>query len=133
MDRTSTKQIAKEIKEAVKSLKGVKVSVTTDYNHISVALISAPFAPVVKNEIVHRGYMSYDNNAKPFDGRYGVNQYSFTEDSNLTVEAKGLFEVVETIIKKYHWDKSDSMTDYFNCAFYYDYQVGRWDKPFIQK
>jgi hypothetical protein len=31
------------------------------------------------------------------------------------------------------FDKSDSMTDYFHTAFYYDIQVGKWDRPYAQK
>ena len=52
MDSKTTKEIGKEIKEAVKSLKGVKASVTTDYSRISVALMAAPFQPIVGNQIV---------------------------------------------------------------------------------
>ena len=28
------------------------------------------------------------------------------------------------------FDKSDAMTDYFHTAFYIDFSVGRWDKPY---
>jgi hypothetical protein len=90
-------------------------------------LIEAPFAPIVNNE-VNRG-----DTTRPFSGEYGVNQYYFNSDENLTVDAKILFNLIEEIVKKYHWDKSDSQTDYFHCAFYYSYSVGRWDKKFIQK
>lgn len=27
-----------------------------------------------------------------------------------------------------HWDKSDIMTDYFNCAYYINLEIGKWDK-----
>jgi hypothetical protein len=130
--RTSTKEIAKEIKSTIGQLKGVKLSVTSDYNHISVSLMTAPFQPIVNNEIVYSGYSQREDNTKKFDGHYGVNQYTFKENSNLTTDTKIVFALIDEIVKKYHWDKSDSMTDYFNCAFYYDYSVGQWDKPFKQ-
>jgi len=31
------------------------------------------------------------------------------------------------------FDKSDSMIDYFNVAFYFDVNVGRYDRPYVQK
>ncbi|MEJ1242123.1 LPD29 domain-containing protein [Chryseolinea sp. T2] len=129
----STKEIAKELKQAIKAIKGVKLSVTTDYSRISVRLMEAPFAPIVNNEIVYRGFSNFEREPKPFTGQYGVNHYTFTEDQNLTAEAKAVFELVHGVLMQYHWDKSDSMTDYFNCSFYIDYQVGKWDKPFIRK
>ena len=111
----STKEIGKEIK-TLQQIKGVKLSVICDYNHISVSLMEAPFEVYVEG---------YEN-----EGR-GVNHYSFMENKNLTKEAKLVFQMVDEIIKKYHWDESDSMTDYFHCAFYYSYGIGKWDKPFI--
>lgn len=129
---TSTKEIAKEIKSTIGQLKGVKLSVTSDYNHISVSLMAAPFQVINNDEIVYRGYCSREEPAVAFKGHYSVNQHNFKENENLTSDAKIVFALIDEIVKKYHWDKSDSMTDYFNCAFYYDYSVGRWDKPFKQ-
>ncbi len=61
-----------------------------------------------------------------------INPYWFMEDNNLTKEAKTVFQLVGAIILKYHWDDSDAMTDYFSCAFYYHYEIGRWDRKFTQ-
>lgn len=128
--RTSTKEIAKEIKTTISQLNGVKLSVTSDYNHISVSLMAAPFQVINNDEIVYQGYSQREEVVKKFNGHYGVNQHTVKENINLTSDAKIVFALIDEIVKKYHWDKSDSMTDYFNCAFYYDYSVGRWDKPF---
>ena len=114
----TTKEIAKEIKSTLSKLKDVKLSVTSDYNHINVALMEAPFCPTIEPA------------EKP---RISVNQYSYKTSEILSTDTKVFFQLVDEIIKKYHWDKSDAMTDYFNCAFYYSYGVGRWDKPFVQK
>lgn len=64
----STKEIAKEVKEAIKAIKGVKLSVVTDYSRISVRLMEAPFAPIANNEIVYRGFSNFDREPKPFYG-----------------------------------------------------------------
>lgn len=117
MKYATCKEIAKEIREAFKPLSGVKVSVTSNVNHIYVQLMEAPFCPTV--EPMEKGSIS-------------VNQYSFMRSETLSVDAKVFFQLCEDIIKRHHWDESDSMTDYFNCAFYYSYEVGKWDRPFVQ-
>ena len=33
------------------------------------------------------------------------------------------------IMAEGHWDKSDIMTDYFNCSYYYYFHIGKWNKP----
>lgn len=43
-----------------------------------------------------------------------------------------LEQIIE-IAMRGNWDKSDSMTDYFNVGWYFDLEVGRWDRPHIQK
>lgn len=30
-----------------------------------------------------------------------------------------------------YYDRSDSQTDYFDCAYYVDMQIGKWNKPFV--
>jgi hypothetical protein len=92
----------------------VKVSVTSDYNSIDIYLMSAPWVAIANEE-----------------NRIQVNHYYFMEDERLTKEAKVIFQLIDEIIAKYHWDESDPMTDYFNCAFYYSYAVGKWDRPFV--
>ena len=112
----STKEIGKEIKK-LQEIKGVKLSVICDYNHISVSVMQAPFE------------MYIDNSEKQSNS---VNHYYYMQNENLTQEAKLLFQMVSEIVNKYHWDKSDAMTDYFHCAFYYSYSIGKWDKQFIK-
>jgi hypothetical protein len=79
--------------------------------------MQAPFSPTIEPMVKER---------------MSINQYSYKTSDKLTTECKVFFQLVDEIIMKYHWDKSDAMTDYFNCAFYYSYRIGRWDKPFVQ-
>jgi hypothetical protein len=116
MENKSTKEIAKELRDTLKKLNGVKVSVVSDYNHIRVSLMQAPFQAFT------------DANAKQYAS---VNQYSYKESESITVDTKVFFQLVDEVIKKHHWDKSDVQSDYFHCAFYYSYNVGQWDKPFV--
>jgi len=117
MNNPTTKEIAKEIRTTLSKLDGIKISVTSDHNHINVALTQAPFSPTI--EPMEKERMS-------------INQYSYKTSEKLTTECKVFFQLVDEIIMKYHWDMSDAMTDYFNCAFYYSYGIGRWEKPFVQ-
>ncbi len=39
---------------------------------------------------------------------------------------------INEIAHEGHWDKSDTMTDYFHCAYYINIGYGRWDIPYKQ-
>lgn len=68
-----------------------------------------------------------------------VNQYHYDThmdgrdyDENI-VKAhnhRNLLRKIFAIISAEHWDKSDAMTDYFNCAFYYYLSIGEYTKPY---
>lgn len=49
---------------------------------------------------------------------------------------KPIFEKIEKIIKtapeRGWYDNSNIQTDYFDTSFYFDIQVGQWDKPYMQ-
>lgn len=115
MNNPSNKEIAKEIRSTLSGIPKLKLSVTSNYHHIDIRIME----------------FNYEMTTAPsVDEKVSVNQYSFMEDSRLTKECKTVFQLVDEIIQKYHWDKSDSMTDYFHCAFYYSFAVGKWDKAF---
>ena len=58
-----------------------------------------------------------------------VNPYWYQE--HFTGECKEFFDEVFKAIKSADWyDESDAMTDYFNTAYYFDINVGRWNKPY---
>lgn len=58
----------------------------------------------------------------------GVNHYNFRDQ--YTPEAVEILEKLIGIVLKEHWDKSDIMTDYFNCAFYPHFAIGTWSEPY---
>lgn len=93
---------------------GVKLSITTrHYNSLTVAIMEAP------------GEVTFNQDY------FQANQYYIAESSELTLYGKELCNEINDIIKKYHWDKSDSQSDYFHCAFYYHIHIGKWDKDFV--
>ena len=57
-----------------------------------------------------------------------VNQYHL--DSSFSGVALEYLEKAKDIMLVDHWDKSDIMTDYFNCSYYISMRVGRWNKAY---
>lgn len=49
----------------------------------------------------------------------------------LNQPAKDAAILMYKIMKEGHWDRSDIMTDYFNCAYYYYLAIGKWNKPAV--
>lgn len=57
-----------------------------------------------------------------------VNQYYL--DSCFSGTALEYLEKAKAIMHEDHWDKSDIQSDYFNCSFYVNISIGRWNKPY---
>lgn len=59
-----------------------------------------------------------------------LNQYYIKDDYELSIYGKELFQYVKNLCDSFNYDDSDSMTDYFDCGFYLDLKIGKWNKPF---
>lgn len=57
-----------------------------------------------------------------------VNQYYL--DSSFSGIALEYLEKAKAIMYENHFDHSDIQSDYFNCAFYVNMNIGRWNKPY---
>jgi hypothetical protein len=57
-----------------------------------------------------------------------VNQYYL--DSSFDGIALEYLEKAKSIMLVDHWDRSDIQSDYFNCAYYLNISIGRWNKPY---
>ena len=113
-------EYAKQIREDLKVLlPGLKFSVKTDYNSISISLMQAP------KTVFIRAFSTATYRQ--------VNPYYIGDSEVLNAYGKEIFKAVSEIVKKYHWDESRAEIDYFSCAFYYSLNVGRWDKAFEVK
>jgi hypothetical protein len=65
-------------------------------------------------------------------GYIQVNPYWFNE--HFTGEAHSIINQVIDGLKSADWyDKSDSMVDYFDTAYYMHLNIGAWDKPYELK
>ena len=113
-----TKEIAKQIRiELKEKFKSGKFSVTTDSytggSSLNVSLMK------------HEKMVIADGS-----DYIQVNHYYIDDAKCLTEEGKSIMSGILNIINKFHWDKSEIETDYFNCNFYIHLNVGKWDKPF---
>ena len=43
---------------------------------------------------------------------------------------KALQEIKQALLAADYYDRSDAMTDYFDTAYYYHINVGKWNKPY---
>lgn len=127
------KVTAQEAREALKKeFPACKFSVTIErYSGgrlMTISLMEAPFEVFEPNEKLHR------------DGYAQLSHHTFKNETEaarrqsngipLTAEAFTVLKRACEIGLKDHWDDSDSMTDYFSCAYYFNIHIGRWDKPF---
>ena len=113
----STEEV-KEIRNNLKEALGKEWKLSVTRKHMSTVNISVMSGPVD----MPRGYMQ-------------VNEFYIKENFN-KMDRPDLIEVFNKIKKvamKDHWDKSDSMTDYFHCSFYVNISVGKYDKPYVKK
>ena len=112
------------------------------YDSFYIALMQAPFSPwcdledpEVKWEIERRKQENpyYDPEHPMKKGNKQINHYHIESDLLLSPAAKTLFKDICAFVQSYNFDYSDSQTDYFHTNFYLNLEIGRWNKPFVQK
>lgn len=69
-------------------------------------------------------------NPNPYNKSHmDINTFWYRE--HFTGDVKQFLDEVTAAIKSAgYFNKSDTTTDYFNVAYYYDIKVGSWDKPY---
>lgn len=145
---SNTKEIAKQIRQDLKAMKGYKFSVRTEtYSMGSSIHLNVMKSPkrLIRNmseipEITSSNYTKDQIADMQSKGYHQLNQYQMSDEFDPKSWNNGVFlteaghndlKMVVEIIEKYHWDKSDSSVDYFNTNFYYHINLGKWDKEFI--
>lgn len=121
-------------------------SVTSDRNHINVALMSADFNPFVtpSREAIeqlpsaHRMFGTTDEKIAMWQkaieqGHHTVNQYYIAEDYRLSEAGRQCMQFIKNVLDAYNYDDSNIQSDYFSTNFYMTIAIGKWDKPFIIK
>lgn len=112
--------IRKELKEKFPECKfSVRKEVFSNGCSITVSLMEAPFDP-------------FSDKLDEYDKRYGYHQINHFHMEYLPKEAYSVLKQVVDIVNSYNFDDSESMIDYFDRNFYFDLEIGKWDKPFKQ-
>lgn len=61
-----------------------------------------------------------------------VNPYWLESNYKGTV-LKALQEIKQALLAADYYDRSDAQIDYFDTAYYYNINVGKWNKPYIKE
>ncbi len=146
----TTKEIAKKIRQDLKVLKGYKFSVRTDSysggSSISVNVMKSPVRMIrtpgeIPENVNVYNYTREQINDMQTKKYHQLSNYSLNDEYEEETWNNGVFLTeaghndlmkVNEIIKKYHWDESDSSVDYFHTNFYYNISLGKWDTELIE-
>ena len=109
----STEEV-KKVREAIKKeFPKYKWSITrNNYSTVAIALMRGDFEVKQEEQYINEHYL----------------------DTHKNEHIKKIFTKVKEILfasVKYH-NNTDIQIDYFDVAYYYDFQVGQWNKPYQQ-
>ena len=83
------------------------------------------------NRVCGNDFYQVARGFKPNDTGYDqVNPYHFQNHYD-GVAKEFLAEAIKALKSADWYDESDAMTDYFNTAYYYDINIGKWDKHYV--
>lgn len=113
MNQERKKELAPAIKAVAKKY-GMKISIAV--RHHSTLVINVSRGPIDFGEYTHG------------DGYIQVNHYHI--EKHYEGDARDFLTELTAAAHEGNWDKSDTMTDYFNVGWYVDINIGRWNKPY---
>ncbi len=123
----------KELMPAIKAvLQKYKLKASVSINHYSTLVVTIKSGPIdfISNYIVN-GDLSVERALAVVKQQYmDVNRHS--ADNTFDGKAKDCINELIVAMKGNKWyDKTDSMVDHFNIAYYLNINVGKWNKPYI--
>jgi len=132
MNQTKKQTIAAKVKPILAKY-GMKGSLSVrNHSTIVLKLTSGPI-DFIGDLTTQRqfGYVSYELNKDEMRKRYelSINPYWYHEHYTGTALAF-LSEIIPAMKSADWYDRSDIQTDYFDTAYYYDVNVGSWNKPY---
>jgi len=119
MNQEKKRKIAAELKKAIPS--DWKYSLGVD-NHSTIVL-TIQSAPVDLLSSIEDSDSNHDRTYLQLNHYYPQNRYE-----------GAVLQTMRAIIKALNldnYDRSDSMTDYFDVGHYVNINIGRWNKPFV--
>ena len=132
MNQERKAKIAQALKPVLAKY-GVKGTLSVR-NHLAICLTlkSGPIDFIANsNRVCGNDFYQVARGFKPNDTGYDqVNPYHFQNHYD-GVAKEFLTEALKALKAADYYDRSDAMTDYFDTAYYYDLNIGRWDKPYV--
>ena len=130
IDNASVAQIRKELKEAFPKFKfGVRKN---HYTSVTVTIKAGPrdFSDLFTDEYSQRKKYIQVN-------PYHVEKF-YPGHSEFLSKIVNIVKTAPARADGYHkdrghYDNSDAMTDYFDTAYYFDINIGSWDRPYEVK
>lgn len=111
MNQEKKAKIAAKMKPVLKKY-GLKGSLSV-HNHSSITL-------TIKSGSIDFGGSHVQVNPYWLDDHY----------KDRPVALKALKEIKQALLAADYYDNSDAQVDYFDTAYYYNINVGRWNKPY---
>ena len=132
MNQTKKQTIAAKVKPILAKY-GMKGSLSVrNHSTIVLKLTSGPIDFIGDlNAQRQMGYVNIELNKDEMRKRYelDINPYWYQEHYTGTALAF-LSEIIPAMKSADWYDDSDAQVDYFNTAYYYDVNVGSWNKPY---
>ncbi len=132
MNQERKQKIAQALKPVLAKF-GVKGTLRVR-NHMAITLTlkSGPIDFIANsNRVCGNDHYQVSRGFRPNTNNYDqVNPYWF-QDHYDGVAKEFLTEAFKALKAADYYDRSDAMTDYFDTAYYYDLNIGSWDKPYI--
>jgi hypothetical protein len=106
------KIIRNDLKAKYPAKKGWKFSVRQkDHSSLHVDILQAPL------QMIEEGTKKTIN-------------HHWLDDVDVSEESLSIIKDIVEISNKTNFDKSDIQSDYFNVGYYFNMNIGNWDKPF---
>lgn len=132
MNQERKQKIAQALKPVLAKF-GVKGTLRVrNHTAITLTLKSGPIDFIANsNRVCGNNHYQVSRGFRPNTNNYDqVNPYWF-QDHYDGVAKEFLTEAFKALKAADYYDNSDAMTDYFDTAYYYDLNIGRWDKPYV--
>jgi len=132
MNQERKAKIAQALKPVLAKYKVKGTLRVRNHTAITLTLKSGPIDFIANsNRVCGSNHYQVSRGFRPNTNSYDqVNPYWF-QDHYDGVAKEFLTEAFKALKAADYYDNSDAMTDYFDTAYYYDLNIGRWDKPYV--
>jgi len=132
MNQERKAKIAQALAPVLKKY-GIKGSLSVR-NHLAICLTlkSGPIDFIANsNRVCGNSHYQVSNGFRPNTSGYcDVNPYWFQDHYDGDAKAF-LAEAIDALKAADYYDRSDAQIDYFDTAYYFDINIGKWNKPYV--